>query len=90
MNTNNISREPVRLDSSIMFASAAVDFFGSNQMPENASVAGAFEHSALGKLLKDSLANAISDIDATFSAVSMEPSVGFQRLLLGFGVFLFL
>ncbi|CAM6034463.1 unnamed protein product [Sphagnum compactum] len=68
MNTNNISCEPVRLDSSIMFTSAAMDFFGCNQMPENASVAGAFEHSALGKLLKDSLANAISDIDATFSA----------------------
>jgi hypothetical protein len=90
MNTNNISCEPVMLDSSIMFASAAMDFFGCNQMPENASVAGAFEHSALGKLLKDSLANAISDIDATFSAVSMESSVGCQRLLLGFGVFLFL
>jgi len=75
MNTNNISCEPVRLDSSVMFASAAIDFFGYNQMPENASLAGAFEHSALGKLLKDSLANAISDIDATFSAVSMESSV---------------
>jgi serine/threonine protein phosphatase PrpC len=68
MNTNNISCEPVRLDSSTMFASAAMDFFGCNQMPENASVTGAFEHSAIGKLLKDSLANAISDIDATFSA----------------------
>ncbi|CAK9233668.1 unnamed protein product [Sphagnum troendelagicum] len=68
MNTNKISCEPVRLDSSGMFASAAIDSFGYNQMPENASVAVAFEHSALGKLLKDSLANAISDIDATFSA----------------------
>ncbi|CAM6025619.1 unnamed protein product [Sphagnum balticum] len=51
-----------------LYQRTAMDFFGCNQMPENASVAGAFEHSALGKLLKDSLANAISDIDATFSA----------------------